>query len=457
MRSSFRVAHRLGLRRLTAGVVSGGVLAATMVGVGVSPASAVASPLAYEQYAYGTQVVLGSTVTSGPTFPTGISCTTRPNLGVSAGGLVNVPGVISAGAVFQSATTAEAGPNNNQVATTRSTVTNVSLLGGLVGLNGLAVTSTAVNTGSVVASAGAVSLGSLTVLGLPIPLGAISPNTVVGIPGVGTITLNQQTVAANGIRTIGARVQVLSGPNAGLDIVLGFTQSRFLPKPPVFITGVAYSNLIAAGPLSVSPLIAQSIPCNGGSTSASLVGINLPGVLTTGVISALGSSTLGNPTTGTSKITLAGINVLSGLITASSITSQVNASKSNGLPAVLSPAGTQFANLTIAGVPIAANVPPNTFIPLPGVGYVVLNRQVQTASALEVRAVEVVVQIAGVLPVGAVIRLGVASINASDNGATPLSAPLDAHDPAGLSSGHVSELCVDVPDPAKCLVVSDTL
>ncbi|WP_261570869.1 choice-of-anchor P family protein [Frankia gtarii] len=456
MRSSFRAAHRVGPRRLIAGVVSGGVLAATMVGVGVSPASAVASPLAYEQYAYGTQVVLGSTVTSGPTFPAGISCTVQPNLAVSAGGLVNVPGVISAATVFQSATTSEVGPNNNQVAITRSTVASASLLGGRIGFSGLAVTSTAVNTGTTVASAGAVSLGSLTVLGLPIPLGAIAPNTVIGLPGIGTITLNQQTVATNGIRTIGARVQVLSGPNAGLDIALGFTQSRFLPKPPVFVTGVAYSDLIAAGPLSVSPLIAQSVPCNGGSTTANLAGINRPGVLTTGVISASGAAVLGNPTLGTTKITLANINILSGQITASSITSQANASKSNGQPAVLDSTGTQFADLAIAGVPIPANVAPNTFIPLPGVGYVVLNRQIQTASALEVRAVEVVIQIAGVLPVGAVIRLGVASINASDSGATPLSAPLDAHDITALSSGHVGEICADVPDPAKCLAVSQT-
>ncbi|WP_050997053.1 MULTISPECIES: choice-of-anchor P family protein [Frankia] len=457
MRSSFRVAHRVGLRRLTAGVVSGGVLAATMVGVGVSPASAVANPLAYEQYAYGTSVALGGTVTSGPTFPAGISCTTLPNQGSSAGGVVNIPGVITAAAVFQSATTAEAGPNNNQVAVTRSTVANASILGGVVGLSGLAVTSTAVNTGTVIASAGAVSLGSLTVRGLPIPLGAIGPNTVIAIPDIGTITLNQQTVAANGIRTIGARVQILAGPNAGLDIALGYTQSRFLPKPPVFVTGVAYSNLIAAGPLSVSPLIAQSAPCNGGSTTANLAGINLPGILNTGVITASGAAVLGNPTLAATKITLANINILSGLITASSITSQANASKGNGQPAVIDATGTQFVGLSIAGVPIPANVAPNTFIPLPGVGYVVLNRQIQTANALEVRAVEVVIQVAGVLPVGAVIRLGVASINASDNGATALSAPINGYDTLELSAPHAGDLCGGVADPAKCLGVSDTL
>lgn len=456
MRSSFRAGSRAGLRRLTAGAVSGGVLAVTMVGIGANPASAVANPLAYEQYAYGTQVNLGATVTSGPTFPTGISCTTQPNLAIGAGGAVNVPGILSAAAVFQSATTSEVAPNNTQVAVTRSTLSSVNILSGLVGLTALGVTSTAANNGTSIIRNGTVTLGALTVLGVPIPLGAIAPNTVIPIPLLGSITLNQQTLAANGIQTIGAHVQITAGPNAGLDIRLGFTQSRFLPKPPVFLTGVAYSNLIAAGPLSVSPLVAQSVPCNGGSYTSSALGVNLPGILTTGVISATGTAVLGNPTTGLSKSQLAAVNILSGLITASAITSQANAAKSPSSPPILSPIGTQFADLTIAGVPFPASVAPNTFVPLPGVGYVVLNRQIQTINSLEVRAIEVVVQVAGVLPVGAVVRLGVASIQASDNGAVPLASPLDVKDDAP-PSGHAGELCADTADPAKCLAVSKQL
>ncbi|WP_163548564.1 choice-of-anchor P family protein [Candidatus Frankia nodulisporulans] len=450
MRSSFRAGPRVGLRRLTAGVVSGGVLAATLVGVGVGTASAVPAPLAYEQYAYGASASVGGVVTAGPLFPTGISCTIQPGLVATNGGLVNIPGVISAAPTFQSATTAESGPNNNQVAVTRSTVASVNLLGGLVGLTGLGVTATAVNTGSGVATAGAVSLGALTILGIPIPLGSIGPNTTIGIPLLGSITLNEQTVAVNGIRTIGAHIRILAGVNAGLDVIVGLTQSRFLNKPPVFMTGVAYSNLIAAGPVSVGPLVAQSVPCNGGTSTSNLVGINLPDIVTTGVITATGTAVLGNPTGGTSRLSVAGVNLLGGLITASAITSQANAIKSPGSPPALSSTGTQFANLTVAGIPLGANIAPNTAVVLPGVGYVVLNRQVQTASGLEVRAIEVVIQVGGVLPVGAVIRIGVASINASDTGASPLSAPLDGHISEQLSAPYATQLCSTVGDTAKC-------
>ncbi|CAO5251205.1 choice-of-anchor P family protein [Frankia sp. AgKG'84/4] len=458
MRSSLRVAPRVGLRRLTAGVVSGGVLAVTMVGVGVGTAQAVANPLAYEQFAYGTQVSVGGTLTSGPTFPAGISCTTLPGLLSTGGGIVDIPGLLTGTAVFQSASTSEQAPNNRQVAVTRSTVASVNLLGGLIALNGLGVTSTAVNNGTTIISNGAVSLASLSILGIPIPLGTVGANTVIPIPLLGSITLNEQTLLPTGIRTVGAHVRITAGPNAGLDVVIGSTQSRFLPKPPVFLTGLAYSNLIAAGPVSVKPLIAQSVPCNGGTFTSNLVGISLPGLLTTGVISATGTAVLGNPTSiGSSRLNLSGLNLLNGLITASAITSQANASKTTNLPPTLSAAGTQFFNLVVAGTPLPVSVAPNTFIPLPGLGYVVLNRQVQTANSIEVRAIEVVVQVAGVLPVGAIIRVAVASINATDNGVPPASAPLDAHDSLALSVGHDNELCASSPDPAKCLAVGPSL
>lgn len=457
MRRSFRVGSRVGLRRLTVGVVSGGLLVVTLVGVEAGTAQAVPSPLAYQQFAFGTLASNGGTVTSGPTFPTSITCTTLPGLSTSNGGVVTIPGLINSSSVFQSATTAETGPNNNQVAVTRSTVSSMNLLSGLVTLSGLGVTSTAVNTGTNVLTSGAVSLGALSVLGVPIPLGSIAPNTVVPIPMLGSITLNEQMPVPNGIRTVGAHIRLTAGENAGRDVRIGTTQSGFVPKPPVFLTGVAYSNLIAAGALTVGPLIGQSVPCPSGNSQSSLSGINLPGILTTGSITASGTSVPGNPSVGSSRITLSGVNLLGGLIGATAITSQVNAAKSPGQPAVLNTTGTQFTNLTVGGVAYPDNVAPNTFVPLPGVGYVVLNRQIQTATSVEVRALEVVIQVAGVLPAGSVIRIAGASISATDQGTAPLSAPIDPHDAGASTTGHEGQLCADSPDPAKCLAVNGLL
>ena len=47
----------------------------------------------------------------------------------------------------------------------------------------------------------------------------------------------------------------------------------------------------------------------------------------------------------------------------------------------VSAAGTGLVNLVVGGVPITAVPPPNTTIPLPGVGKVVLNEQIQNIGA----------------------------------------------------------------------------
>ncbi|WP_026239710.1 choice-of-anchor P family protein [Parafrankia discariae] len=444
---------RTGSRRLLAGAVTTGLVAAAIGGAMAAPAAAVPNPLAYQDYAFGTYAAVNGVVTSALSFGAVIDCTSRPGVERNAVGSVNIPGVLTGAVVAQSASTSEQAPGAQQVGLTTSTLASASILGGLVGLTGLSVASGAINTGSGIVTNGVVNLGALTVLGIPIPLGTIGPNTTVPIPLLGSITLNEQTPVANGIRTVGVHVHIVAGPNAGLDLYIGFTQSGFGPKPPVFVTGGAYSNAITAGPLSVGPLIAQTIPCAGGLASNSLAGINVPGVLTAGQITAAGGSIPGNPTYGAGVLDIAGVNILSGLITADAIRSQANVVKSPGSPGTLDATGTTFTNLVVAGTPISASVPPNTGIVLPGVGYVILNEQSQFGDTLVVRALHVVITVGGVLPIGAEIELAVAGVHASDNGDLSTSSeesvkPLDEF---------LDEECAKAADSAKCLGVDNLL
>lgn len=419
-------------------VVMVGLIVAT-AGISATPATAADTPLVYEQDAYATSASVGGVTVSGPTFPAGVSCTTAPGLVRTSGGMVSIPGIITGGPTFQSVTTVGSDPDDAQVGVTRSTIISADILRGVVGLTNLVVTSTADDTGSGIDSTGAVSLGSLTVLGVPIPTGDIAPNTVVPIPLLGSITLNEQTVTSLGIRTVGMRVILTAGPNAGLDLVVGSTQSRFLPTPSVVMTGSAYSDLVAAGAVSGEPAATRDVPCHGGASTGRVVSINLPGVLTAGAVAVSGSSALGKPTLAVSRAEVGGVDILGGLIIADAIRSQVNATQSKGSPPTIDNTGTIFEGLVVAGVPIPAEVAPNTRIPLPGVGHVVLNRQIRTAGSLEVRAVEVAVEpagsagngagndagndagngAAGALPAGSVIRVAVASVRAGDQSVPP--------------------------------------
>ena len=80
----------------------------------------------------------------------------------------------------------------------------------------------------------------------------------------------------------------------------------------------------------------------------------------------------------------------------------------------MSPAGTQFVGLTVAGVPISGTPAPNTKLTLPGVGYVILNQQtshVGTASAgLTVIGIHLVVNLSTPLAaLGTQINVGFAT------------------------------------------------
>jgi hypothetical protein len=84
-----------------------------------------------------------------------------------------------------------------------------------------------------------------------------------------------------------------------------------------------------------------------------------------------------------------------------------HADQTNG--SVSTSANTKFAGLKVLGLPVDVNVPPNTTINLPGIGYVVLNEQTCDGgglavngscagyphSGITVRAVHVVVTVLG--------------------------------------------------------------
>jgi hypothetical protein len=56
-----------------------------------------------------------------------------------------------------------------------------------------------------------------------------------------------------------------------------------------------------------------------------------------------------------------------------------------------------IANGVAAGVPVALSPPPNTTIPIPGVGQLVLNEQISDSGGITVRAIHLVVNVPGIV------------------------------------------------------------
>ncbi|HEU5003398.1 MAG TPA: choice-of-anchor P family protein [Actinomycetota bacterium] len=179
----------------------------------------------------------------------------------------------------------------------------------------------------------------------------------------------------------------------------------------------------------------SAIPSSGGHAHSDLLNANALGVAIAGTLNtdALGTIT---PTQSQSVdsanvanvcVIPTGVNTCA--IQAKAITSK-SSSTANASGASSNDTGTQFVNLKVLGVNISAQVLPNTFINLPGIGAVVLNEQfcdnggltfTHTCtgthhSGLTVRAIDVVVdnfQNGGILPIGAQIIVAEAHSDAT--------------------------------------------
>jgi len=93
---------------------------------------------------------------------------------------------------------------------------------------------------------------------------------------------------------------------------------------------------------------------------------------------------------------LENVSILNGLITADNVTA-IASSDRNATGVESGSDGSGFVNLVVTGVPMASDVAPNTQLPLPGVGYVVLNEQQITgdgvsSSGITVNMIHVILQ-----------------------------------------------------------------
>lgn len=166
-------------------------------------------------HAYGTEVFVGSAVRSGPTSLAANACL-GGNSKSTLASLTNVPGV-SAGAVTSTA--------NASIASTglelrnTNTIANVNLFGGLITADG--ITTVAHIHGTVGAPSYQIdSIGSkfvnLKIAGVTLPV-TVKPNTVISVPGLGSVTLYRTTVYPSTIGVVSIQI-VLSVPLSGLPI-----------------------------------------------------------------------------------------------------------------------------------------------------------------------------------------------------------------------------------------------
>lgn len=374
--------------------------------------------------AYGSYIFNADrTLTSGPTASSSVSCTgaTGRTSSNTAAGL----NVLTVGTVGNAATRVK-----TLLTTTgkriegKSTVSGANLLGGLVTAGAINSESSAEkNTAGAFSGTNTTTIADLKVLGLPVSASP-APNTVLDlnaplIGSVGKVTLNGQvkrlySTGVYQVTTTALRVEILKeglpGLKVGTDIRLGVSSVSLTAPQSGYLAGSGYSTraTLASGLLGSSPTAHASVKCTGGTSTVNLAGISIPGVASAGASTTTATGVLTPQPKSTVTNTIAGLNVVNGLIQADAIKAETSATRAAGSSTATVTDTSTFTNLRIAGLPaINASVAPNTVVQVPGLGQVTLHKVSKSSTTIIVTMIEIVLnQPLGALPTGSKVQIG---------------------------------------------------
>ncbi len=406
-----------------------GALALTLAGP-VSPALAATTPAqvttGFSGTAYGSYIFnADKTLTSGPTASSSISCTgATGKTSSNTAAALTVPAVGNVGAASTSVKSLLTATGKR--IESKSTINGTNLLGGLITAGAITSESSAdKNTAGAFAGTNKTTIADLKVLGVAVGANP-GANTVLDLTvplvgSVGKITLNGQekklVTGGYQVSTTALRVEVLKtglpGLKVGTDIRLGVSTANLTAPQSGYLSGTGFSTraLLASGLINSSPTALAYVGCSGGAGSANLAGANIPGLATVGATSTKTSGVLTPQPKSTVTNTIAGINVLNGLIQADGIKAETSATRAAGATTATLTDTSTFTNLRIAGLPaINASVAPNTVVQVAGLGQVTLHKVSKSSSAIIVTMIDVVLsQPIGALPTGSRLQIGYSS------------------------------------------------
>lgn len=165
---------------------------------------------------------------------------------------------------------------------------------------------------------------------------------------------------------------------------------------PNTVSGEAFGVFVNAAGVRVGPTPHVVLPPQGGMVAEELLSITVPNLVVSKTLTVLTTGSIGpNTASAHSSSTVEQLNLLNGLVTAQAVVA-MSTSTADGSTATSTAEGSTLIGLTINGS-LAPDVapPPNTTIPIPGVGTVILNEQIASgdgvrSSALTVNMIHVI-------------------------------------------------------------------
>lgn len=384
--------------------------------MGVTPSgAATANNIGYESAAWGTSVFASTTelnAGSQKSARTQIGCTTKPGLDeTDSTASVTLPspaGKVTA--ISDQSTTAKSG--NMATAGASSSTGAVNLLGGLISAQSLTSSASASEDedGSHPSTTASTTFVGLSIAGHSEPAN-VPANTTLTLPGIGSIVLNQQqstSKARKGYPTYvydNALVVTVSTPANPLGLAVGTTitvahAEAGLTAPLEGKLGrVSYGTNIGFGPLKSGPTFQDFMGCFGtGGKVTENHGLAVSvGPLSSGSIvdQAMGIDRLGQPleaqlSSSVSDINLAGTSPLpASILSASLVKAEATSITGPNGTTTLSEAGSEIGDLTVDGHEVSGPLPPpNTSIPIPGVGTLYVNEVITSGPTIQVRMLD---------------------------------------------------------------------
>ncbi|UIJ36298.1 choice-of-anchor P family protein [Allobranchiibius sp. GilTou73] len=415
------------MRRASAVVVASTVLAGFTLSTHPPTASAAAAtpaPVGYSAYGYGTYVSSSlAALNSGATGYSVISCTTTSNLTNSNQvASVDLGKVGKVGTDYsQSRSILDASGRTSQGI---AQISGVNLLGGLITSTSLKTTSRATYTPSKTSyGSNSTAFVGIKVAGKGFASG-VGPNTKVALALGGkpfaSVVLNEQSQAkVNGLTqavTTGIHVTVTNSNSMGLPIgttvYIGRSYAALKGTPAGFATGSAYgTQATLSGSVKSGPTALAGVACDGGDRTVSVASSAIPSLLSLGAVKSTTSSVATPKLTSSATNQISGLNVLSSLIGARTITASTTTSRTSFTSAATFTDTSGFVGLKIAGMPsITDSVKPNTTITLSQLGTVTLHKVTKTATGIRVVMVSITLDKAlGNLAKGTLVEIGVSN------------------------------------------------
>lgn len=169
---------------------------------------------------------LDGAVKSGPHSLAAVPCMGGSRTASAAA--LDLPGLVKTGAVKTDAVGTVTSSSSARVV---STLSGVSLLGGLASVDAITASTSATRSsaGSPVQTTNDSKIANLRIAGLPVVNGTVQPNTVLRIPGVATLTLNKVTKTSTGITVVMLEIKLeklLGSLPTGSVLELGYSRTN---------------------------------------------------------------------------------------------------------------------------------------------------------------------------------------------------------------------------------------